>query len=227
MQLLCYVALLFLCSLPFLSSVFPLQCSRKEYRWPVTDSKVCCKMCPPGEHMKRRDQCDIVCEPCPELRYSDNYNVESSCTICSMCTRDNMEYKSKCNPTHDAVCSCKTGFSCKDKACTQCVPIPVTAKPTLPPSTTISKTEEVTTFKPNKPIAETVWFLVIIALLCIGIALVVITKIKPLLRWIRSKDSFFFTDKPEQSYSEDDSECTPVQEVCGECDQPIDVCIKC
>ncbi|XP_053287627.1 tumor necrosis factor receptor superfamily member 6 [Pleuronectes platessa] len=227
MQLLCYVALLFLCSLPFLSSVFPLQCSRTEYPWPVTDSKNCCKKCAPGKHMDRRDSCNIQCLPCPKDRFSDTYNVERSCTLCRVCTEDNMEYKSSCNPTHNAECRCKTGFSCNDKDCTQCVPIPVTAKPTLPPSTTTPTTEAVTTFKPIKPIAETAWFLVIIALLCIGIALVVVTKIKPLLRWIRSKDSFFFTDKPEQSYSEDDSECRPVQEVCGECDQPIDVCIKC
>ena len=37
----------------------------------------------------------------------------------------------------------------------------------------------------------------------------------------------FLTDKPEQSYSEDDDECKPVQEVRGQCDQPIDVCLKC
>ncbi|XP_060936770.1 tumor necrosis factor receptor superfamily member 6 [Limanda limanda] len=185
-------------------------------------------MCPPGKRMVRRDKpCTTKCASCSEHQYSDTYNVDMSCTGCRSCTKPNMEYKSRCSPTQDAECRCKTGYSCKDKPCTTCVPIPVTTKPTLPPSTTTFTTEAFTTFKPKQPITETAWFLVIIALLCIGIALVVVTKINPLLRWIRSKDSFLFTDKPEQPYSEDDSECRPVQEVCGECDQPIDVCIKC
>ncbi|XP_035018657.1 tumor necrosis factor receptor superfamily member 6 [Hippoglossus stenolepis] len=220
MQLLCHVAFLLLCSLPFLSSVFPLDCSSTQYPWPVVESKFCCEMCPPGHHMNPRqhnNSCTRVCVSCEGERYIDTYNVALTCSNCKLCEHPNMEYKSRCSFTQNAECRCKTGYNCKDKPCTRCVPIP-----TLPPATTTLGTN-----KPKQPIGEKAWFLVIIALLCIGIALVVVTKIKPLLRWIRSKDSFFFTDKPEQSYSEDDDQSKPVQEVCGECDQPIDVCLKC
>ncbi|XP_034466055.1 tumor necrosis factor receptor superfamily member 6 [Hippoglossus hippoglossus] len=247
MQLLCHVAFLLLCSLPFLSSVFPLDCSSTQYPWPVVESKLCCEMCPPGHHMNPRqhnNSCTRVCVSCEGERYIDTYNVALTCSNCKLCEHPNMEYKSRCSFTQNAECRCKTGYNCKDKPCTRCVPTP-----TLPPATTTPHCTMATccstqgrhcnhsntlhgclrvlTMPLSFILTEKAWFLVIIALLCIGIALVVVTKIKPLLRWIRSKDSFFFTDKPEQSYSEDDDQSKPVQEVCGECDQPIDVCLKC
>lgn len=38
----------------------------------------------------------------------------------------NMEYLSRCNVTHNAVCKCKAGYECKDLYCKQCLPIPST-----------------------------------------------------------------------------------------------------
>ncbi|KAK2910100.1 hypothetical protein Q8A73_007815 [Channa argus] len=132
-----------------------------------------------------------------------------------------MKLLSRCNTTHNAVCTCTAGYKCKDQPCTQCEAISTPTKPTLTPSTSILTT----TWKPPKSIIETVWFLVIIALLCAGIALLVVARIKPILRWIRSKHGYFLTQKPapESQFFEHEEVSKPVQEVCGKCDQLIAV----
>ncbi|KAG7474389.1 hypothetical protein JOB18_007952 [Solea senegalensis] len=224
MQRLCYVAFSLLCSLP---SIHSLQCSETEYAWPVEEATFCCKKCEPGKYMDWRQEasCEIKCDFCKEGLYRDSYNVDMNCNLCKSCKKTNMEYKSHCNATHNAVCRCKAGYKCRDQQCTQCLPIPTTT--TLPPSTTASTLQAPTTLVPPKPIRDqTVWFLVITALLCTGIALVVVAKIKPLLRWIRSRRGYFLTEKPVPvpSCSEEDVVSKPVQEVCGKCDQPIDLC---
>ncbi|XP_078027776.1 uncharacterized protein LOC117265575 isoform X2 [Epinephelus lanceolatus] len=135
----------------------------------------------------------------------------------------NMEYKRNCSTTHNAVCGCKAGYACRDPSCKDCVPIPTsTIKTTLPPSTAALKPGALTTlWEPSQPIKDTAWFLVIIALLCIGLALVVLTKIKPFLRWIKSKQGYFLAKEaaPVLQGSEDEEVSTPVQEVLGKCDQ--------
>nr|XP_019948209.1 PREDICTED: CD27 antigen [Paralichthys olivaceus] len=191
MQLLGYVAFFLLCRLPFLfPSKSNLQCNETQYSWPVETAKLCCDKCPPGKHMARRpdESCTIECKLCEGERYIHYYNVAMNCEFCRSCNKSNMEYKSRCKTDQNAVCRCKAGYRCRDPSCTQCVPKPPTTKSTLPPSTTTSTPEALTTLKPTKSVRETVWFLVIIALLCIGIALVIVTKIKPFLSWIRAKD---------------------------------------
>ncbi|XP_044065026.1 uncharacterized protein cd27 isoform X3 [Siniperca chuatsi] len=225
MQPLCYFAFTALCTLSFLSTVLSIQCNKTQYAWPVETSHLCCNMCPPGERMVRRSPhtCGIMCEACEGNRYIDTYNVEMSCTVCENCNKPNMEYESKCDTTHQAVCRCKAGFKCKDQPCTQCVPIVITTTTALKPVTLT------TLWVPRKPLrvslTDTVWFLVIIALLCAGFALIVVTKIKPFLRWIRAKHGYFLAKKPAPvpPCCQDDEVSTPVQEVCGKCDQPIDV----
>ncbi|XP_018538262.1 tumor necrosis factor receptor superfamily member 6 [Lates calcarifer] len=215
MRPLCYIAFTLLCSLSFLSSEPSIQCNKTQYAWPLDAPKFCCDKCPPGKSMETRplDSCKIKCEPCEGDRYINFHNVELNCKICTNCNKTNMEYKSPCNATHDAVCRCKPGYGCTDQSCTQCVPIPDTTPPSTPTSTTPQA--------PTEPIKDTMWFLVIIALLCAVCALVVVTKIKPFLHWIRSK----LAEKPAltPSYSGDDDVSKPVQEVCGKCDQLIDI----
>ncbi|XP_039885985.1 tumor necrosis factor receptor superfamily member 1A [Simochromis diagramma] len=132
-----------------------------------------------------------------------------------------VEVKTDCNPTHNTVCTCKAGYKCKDQDCKECVLIPATVKPTVPPSTTVATPDVSTTRLAPKPIADTVWFLVIIALLCTGIALVVVTKIKPFLVWIRFTHGYFLAEKPATQPACDEEVSKPVQEVCGKCDQPM------
>ncbi|XP_026226417.1 CD27 antigen isoform X2 [Anabas testudineus] len=222
-----YIIFTFLSSLCCLSSVISLECNNTQYPWPVNDPQLCCNMCLPGQRMNRRSptSCEIDCQPCIKDQYSDSCSVEMSCTMCNSCNKQNMALKTACNSTHNAVCTCIDGYMCNDQECTQCVLIPPTTKTTV--SATITTETISTTSGPYKPdrVADTMWFLVIIALLGAGIALVLVTKIQPFLRWIRSKHGYFLTEKTQSvpQFAEDEEVSKPVQEVCGKCDQPIDV----
>ncbi|XP_070823490.1 CD27 antigen-like [Chaetodon trifascialis] len=208
MRLLCYFA--FLCSLSFSSpSLPPIKCNATQYAWPVDKPKFCCNKCPPGEYLVRRFvNCQTECKPCEGKRYTDTYNVEMTCNFCANCERLNMEYKSHCSPTHNAVCKCKAGYECRDQPCSQCVPVSSTTQPTLPPSTTALITPT-TLWAPQKPLRgkDAVWL--IIGLLSAVIAFAVGTKIHLLLRWIKSKHGYFL---PKAHESEDEEVSKPVQE---------------
>ncbi|XP_041843106.1 tumor necrosis factor receptor superfamily member 23 [Melanotaenia boesemani] len=225
MRPLYYFTFSLLCSLSLLSSGITLKCNDMQYPWPLQHSKFCCDKCPPGQYMVRRpeDKCGTQCEPCIGDRFIHTYNVEQDCSVCDTCSKLYMELKSSCNATHNTQCKCKAGFKCSDESCTNCEPMPTTIKPILPPSTTASKIGNLTTPKPTpEPVKDSVWFLVIVALLCLGIALVMVTKIKPFLFWIRFNHGYFLTEKcAEAPCAEVVSQ--PVQEVCGKCDQRIDV----
>ncbi|KAM9353489.1 tumor necrosis factor receptor superfamily member 4 [Symphorus nematophorus] len=206
MQPRCCFAFTLLCSLSLLSSVLSIQCNETQYQWPVLNPKYCCNKCPPGTYvLMRSDLCQIQCKPCVGERFRDTYTEAQTCKFCDSCNGANSEFKSRCNATHDAVCRCRTGYECKDQSCKDCVPIQSTTKPTLPPSTT-----------------DTVWFLVIIALLLVGIAVIVLTKIKPFLRWITSKYGCLLDETCAPVPSSEDTEVSkPVQDTCGKCDQPL------
>ncbi|XP_034409772.1 tumor necrosis factor receptor superfamily member 6 [Cyclopterus lumpus] len=125
-----------------------------------------------------------------------------------------MEYRLHCNATHNAVCGCKANYRCKDQSCEQCVPIPsTTTKSTLPPSTTA-----LTTVGTPQPIRDEVWFLVIITLLCAGITIAVVTKIKPFMFWIKSKHGYRLAEGSPSVPSGSEEVSTPVQEVLGKCE---------
>ncbi|XP_076592705.1 uncharacterized protein LOC143324252 isoform X2 [Chaetodon auriga] len=208
MQPLCYFT--FLCSLSFFSPVLvSSKCNDTQYAWPVDKPQFCCNKCPPGEHLVRRSvNCQTECEPCQGERYTDSYNVDMTCDFCQNCERSNMEYKSHCSPTHNAVCKCKAGYECIDQPCSQCVPIPSTTQPTLPPSTTALKLVTLTTPRtPHKPLRDAVWL--IIGLLSAAITFIVGTKIHLFLRWIKSKHGYFL---PKAHESEDEEVSKPVQE---------------
>ncbi|XP_072317614.1 CD27 antigen-like [Eucyclogobius newberryi] len=185
-------------------------------------------MCPPGQYMKIRDKktCRIDCQPCTGQRYTDAYNL-GTCKICDACSKENMEIVSQCNATRNAVCRCKAGFACENEACDYCTAIPTTtAPPAAPRSTTaVSKHEVRPTLQATKPIQDTAWFLIIIGLLCVGLALVIVTKIKPLLIWLKD---YCLVRKPvpapvslyhpqdegdEGDEGDEEEACKPVQEV--------------
>ncbi|XP_030015179.1 tumor necrosis factor receptor superfamily member 4 [Sphaeramia orbicularis] len=134
-------------------------------------------------------------------------------------TTETVEYKPSCNNTHNAACRCKAG---------DCPPVATTNRPILRPSTSAIQPQTTST-KPAKPIKDTVWFLVIVFLLCAGIIMIIATKISPVLHWIRSKHGYCLANKPipvavqVPLCTEEDEVSKPVQEMCGKCDQPIDV----
>ncbi|XP_043972837.1 CD27 antigen [Gambusia affinis] len=231
---LCCLMFSLLWSLSFSSS--GLQCNDKQYEWPVGNPEKCCPMCEPGHRYIKRlgvgKDCKIQCDPCDENRYMDIYNKENNCNVCDVCIKENFEVVSNCTRTQNTVCKCRAGYRCKDASCTFCDPVPTTTQPTPPPppSTAVagSTSTAKTTVPQNDKIRDTQWFLVIIALLCAGIALVVMTKIKPILHWIRSNHGYFLPEKTVTAplRAVDDDVSKPVQEVCGKCDHCIDLCIK-
>ncbi|XP_028984923.1 CD27 antigen [Betta splendens] len=211
-----------LSGLCLLSSVLCTECNRTQYKWPVKQPHLCCNKCLPGQHMTWRSPtaCMIDCVPCPEKLFSDSYNAELQCEICRSCTKQHMVEASACNATHDAVCTCQAGFTCADRACSECVPTRATTRPAPTPGASTTET----TGRRSKSVPDTVWFLVITALLCAGIALVLVTKISPFLQWFRLRHGYFLAEKPAVLQCAADEEVSkPVQEVCGKCDQPIDV----
>ncbi|KAM6995171.1 uncharacterized protein LKV04_007406 [Tautogolabrus adspersus] len=127
-----------------------------------------------------------------------------------------LEYKSRCNSTHNAVCRCKAGYRCKDQPCKECVQIPTTtiASTLYPPSTTTAK------LYPD----NSTWYLVTVALLCGCVAIFAIAKTYYFQRWIRNKFGYLSPQKavPEFTCTEDNVS-KPIQEVCGKCDQLLDV----
>ncbi|XP_010741751.2 CD27 antigen [Larimichthys crocea] len=220
---LCYFAFLSL-----LSPVLSIECNETQYEWPVGKPQFCCEKCKPGQYLHRRNNkvCDKECKPCINDRYSDTHNVDMYCGICDTCTKPNMEYKSRCNATHNAVCSCKAGYKCKDQNCKECLLVPTTTESstTLPPSTTALKSTTLPTASTTPtPLRDTAWFLVIIVLLCIGFAFFVVTNIEPFLRWIRTKHGYFLAKPAAPVHSEVEEVSKPVQEVCGKCEQPLEV----
>ncbi|XP_034001636.1 CD27 antigen-like isoform X2 [Trematomus bernacchii] len=224
MQPLCYFSLL--CTLSSLSSVLSLNCSDRHYAWPANTPTLCCDKCAPGQRMVKRSEVNCVhqCGPCMEKLYRDTYNEKMSCEICGFCNKPNMAYDSNCNSTHNAVCRCNAGYMYKDASRKQCVPIPPTdTKPTPAPPTTVLKPGLTTAWPPApqlRVLTDTVWFLVIIALLCAGLAIVFVANIKPFLRWIKSMNGYFLAKEPAPvtACSEDEGVSTPIQEVVGKCE---------
>ncbi|XP_041650184.1 tumor necrosis factor receptor superfamily member 6 [Cheilinus undulatus] len=229
-----------LCSLSFLSAVLSIQCPQSQYARPKQAPTFCCDSCPPGKHMVWRSEstCEIRCKSCLSDQYSNNSNTELSCNFCQICDKLTMEYKSRCNSTHNAVCRCKAGYRCNKPNCEECVWIPTTTMasilpPTtttasiLPPTTTTASTlSPTTTTKVQPPSSgDTMWFLAIVVLLCAIVAIFVIAKVHSLQNWIRYKLGLFLAKKsaPVQTCSEADEVSKPIQEVCGKCDHVLDV----
>ncbi|XP_074540344.1 tumor necrosis factor receptor superfamily member 6 [Halichoeres trimaculatus] len=235
-----HLAFTFMCSLSFLSAVLSIQCNESQYAWPRPTPEFCCNRCQPGKHMLTRCQsnCETKCAPCPNGRYMDSFNVQLSCEFCRKCEESNMEYESRCDSIHNAVCKCKAGYRCRDQSCAECVQISTTTTDALPspPATTVSstlpQTHSPTKLQPSTeaPVsdflyASTVWLLAIVVLLCAVVALFIFTKIPTLQRWIRHKLGGILDQKPApvSTSSEDEEVSKPIQEVCGKCDQLLDV----
>ncbi|XP_006084204.1 CD27 antigen [Myotis lucifugus] len=107
----------------------PNSCPEKHYR---AQKELCCQMCEPGTFLKKH--CDqqraaAQCEPCiPGVSFSPDHNARPHCESCRHCHSGHLIRN--CTPTANAVCTCPTGWECKDKECTECDPA---RTPTLTP----------------------------------------------------------------------------------------------
>ncbi|XP_056301148.1 uncharacterized protein cd27 isoform X2 [Pseudoliparis swirei] len=151
--------------------------------------------------------CEIECELCIGDRYIDTYNDKLNCKICKNCLKPNMEYRLHCNATHNAVCTCKANYRCKDQSCEQCVPIPsTTTKSTFPPSTPVLKPGALTTVRtPSQPIRGSVQFCV--------------CQLKK--EEIMDFSSYRLARDSPSVPSGSEEVSTPVQEVLGKCEMKL------
>ncbi|XP_052102828.1 tumor necrosis factor receptor superfamily member 6-like isoform X1 [Mytilus californianus] len=80
----------------------------------ITQNGLTCLVCPPG--LYRKSDCTAngtkaVCEPCPDGYYNNQYNIATSCALCSpYCIDKNAAPESTCNATADMTCRCKYGY---------------------------------------------------------------------------------------------------------------------
>ncbi|KAM4600588.1 tumor necrosis factor receptor superfamily member 6B [Polymixia lowei] len=216
-QLLFYISLISLPNPSFLSLVPPPLCDNvKQYSWKIDKKDVCCDTCPPGTYLDKRCSANrpTVCLPCGADQYQDGYGVLLTCNFCDECSTSQL--KSTCNGTHNTVCGCSPGFKCKGNLCHNCEAIPTIKETTPGHNHTITA---VTTRGVTQPGTDGMkWLLVFgMCLICVGI-LFNVTRLRPFLRWIKSKQGFC---EPEPTHTEEQDVPLPVQEVSGngKCDQ--------
>ena len=99
-----------------------LGCSAQpSYQWKdaVTNEKLTCQQCPPGtfvaQHCTRDRQ--TVCEPCPDLHYTQYWNYLEKCRYCNVICGEKQVEVQRCNSTHNRVCQCQEGYYSEMEFC--------------------------------------------------------------------------------------------------------------
>ncbi|XP_041708596.1 CD27 antigen [Coregonus clupeaformis] len=245
MYLFWWITHIFLSLPSLLSLVQSLTCDKeKQYAWPQSVSQWCCNKCPPGQYMVRRctgQNSPTQCDDCSNGYYSDSYNIDSSCKSCNGCSMSELEYVSRCSNKRNDVCSCKQGYRCRGSGtCLDCEENPSPTTPIMPatvsnhsvPGIPNHRAEPVTepgtgpSTKPNQD--DSKWLPVCVTAVCVCVlltCLVAISKLKPVLRWIGSTNSFWSSKKmtPANQSTAEEKVPMPVQEVCGKPELLLDV----
>ncbi|NWU96090.1 TNF6B factor, partial [Upupa epops] len=91
------------------------------YPWKdaVTQEKLRCQQCPPGTFVAQhctRDR-ETVCEPCPELHYTQYWNYLEKCRYCNVICGEKQVEVQQCNSTHNRVCQCQQGYYSEMEFC--------------------------------------------------------------------------------------------------------------
>nr|XP_047930579.1 tumor necrosis factor receptor superfamily member 6B [Anser cygnoides] len=109
------------------------------YQWrdAETNEKLTCQQCPPGtfvaQHCARDRQ--TVCEPCPELHYTQYWNYLEKCRYCNVICEEKQVEVQQCNATHNRVCQCQEGYYSEMEFCirhSECPPGSGIVKPGTP-----------------------------------------------------------------------------------------------
>lgn len=107
---------------PLLLFLAELDCSAQPtYQWKdaVTNEKLTCQQCPPGtfvaQHCTRDGQ--TVCEPCPDLHYTQYWNYLEKCRYCNVICGEKQVEVQQCNSTHNRVCQCQEGYYSEMEFC--------------------------------------------------------------------------------------------------------------
>ncbi|XP_064803820.1 CD27 antigen-like [Oncorhynchus masou masou] len=229
MHLFWWITHIFLSLPSLLSLVQSLTCNNEtQYAWPLHVSQWCCNKCPPGQHMVGRcagQNSPTQCSDCTSGYYSDSYNFNIGCKSCDGCSMSELQYVSRCSTKQNDVCSCKPGYRCRGSGtCLDCEEIPSPNTPKLIPTPPIMPATVSNHSVPD----DSKWLPVCVS--AVGVCLlltclVAISKLKPVLRWIGSPNSFWSpkkTTQANQSTAEEEVPM-PVQEVCGKPELLLDV----
>ncbi|NXI40250.1 TNF6B factor, partial [Galbula dea] len=115
---------------PLLLLLAALGCrAQPTYPWKdaVTQERLSCQQCPPGtfvaQHCTRERQ--TVCEPCPDLHYTQYWNYLEKCRYCNVICEEKQVEVQQCNSTHNRVCQCREGYYSEMEFCirhSECLP---------------------------------------------------------------------------------------------------------
>ncbi|XP_030227395.1 tumor necrosis factor receptor superfamily member 6 isoform X2 [Gadus morhua] len=202
-QLSYFVTIISLSNLLLLFCDDSLNCSDKEYAWPMDTSQRCCLRCPPGKFLLARcssSSNETGCKSCPTGQYTDSFNLEPSCPFCDSCDNSSrLEEESSCQIISNTKCRCQLGFTCKSKECQECETIPNSTPPT-----------------PNLWSLVNGWTLLATGLLLL-VFLCYFLRIK-----IKSGASLCkSTGHDAIESAEEENEFLPVQEMCGKHEQQM------
>lgn len=107
---------------PLLLFLAELGCSAQPtYQWKdaVTNKKLTCQQCPPGTFVAQHCTQDrqTVCEPCPDLHYTQYWNYLEKCRYCNVICEEKQVEVQQCNSTHNRVCQCQEGYYSEMEFC--------------------------------------------------------------------------------------------------------------
>ncbi|NXX75471.1 TNF6B factor, partial [Urocolius indicus] len=91
------------------------------YHWKdaVTNKQVTCQQCPPGTFVAQHcsTDTDTLCQPCPELHYTQYWNYLEKCRYCNVICEEKQVEVQQCNATHNRVCQCQEGYYSEMEFC--------------------------------------------------------------------------------------------------------------
>ncbi|XP_075872882.1 tumor necrosis factor receptor superfamily member 18 isoform X1 [Nelusetta ayraudi] len=79
----------------------------------------CCDKCLPGQYLGKMctESEKTKCEWCMDGHFAELHNMFDRCTKCRSCQQ---VYAENCTSTTNAKCSCRKGFLCSNKDCSEC-----------------------------------------------------------------------------------------------------------
>lgn len=122
---------------PLLLLLAELACdAQPTYQWKdaVTSERITCQQCPPGTFVAQHCSRDrvTVCEPCPDLHYTQYWNYLEKCRYCNVICGEKQVEVQQCNATHNRACQCQQGYYSNMEFCirhSECPPGSGVVKP--------------------------------------------------------------------------------------------------
>ncbi|XP_010152852.1 PREDICTED: tumor necrosis factor receptor superfamily member 6B-like, partial [Eurypyga helias] len=95
--------------------------NKPTYQWKdaASNEVITCHQCPPGTFVARHctQKTETVCDPCPELHYTQYWNYLEKCRYCNVICGEKQVEVQQCNATHNRVCQCQEGYYSEMEFC--------------------------------------------------------------------------------------------------------------